>query len=120
MASEGEMEQKEELTVDQKELIQRNKERARALKEQRRRVKPYDRPGGGVEKAHSISLHAQSHHQELQHAQRNSHAGFMFDSEEESASQQHRYRQIEEEGNSEVDSRNESFESFYAPCCMCA
>ncbi len=99
---EGEEERcsQEELTAEQQQRIQRNKERAQVLKELRKRAQPYDRPGG-PEKAHSSSAssHAQSHDQGLQPALcRNSHAGFMFDSEQENSAQKHKYRLVEEDG----------------------
>ena len=100
MEMEGEEETgpQKELTADQKQRIQKNKERAQALKEQRRRAQPYERDQG-LQRAHSTSsasLHAQSNLQPA--ACRNSHAGFMFGSEEDSSSHRHKYRQVEEEG----------------------
>ena len=101
MEGEEEARREEELTADQKQRIQRNKERAQALKERRKSSKPYNRPGG-QERTHSgsaTSSHTQSHDQNQQPAPFiDSHAGFMFDTEEDGSSQQHRYRQIEEEG----------------------
>lgn len=92
---------RQELTEQQKMRTQRNKERAQALKEQRKHAKPYDRPSQERGKSPSTS------HDSLLRLQptalpdpapfRNSCAGFMYEEEDDTAPQ-HRYRQVEEEG----------------------
>lgn len=76
-----------EITEEKKRRAQKNKERALALKEQRRRAKPYDR-----QEAHATP----SSSRDPLPAARNSYAGFMY--EEEDLVKQHRYRLVEEDG----------------------
>lgn len=103
MEGEEETSSQKELTTDQKQRIQRNKERARALKEQRRRSHPYE-GDGGREKGPSNSTSTATPHAESRDQQqppqhyRNSHAGFMFETEEESSVNRHEYHLVEDEG----------------------
>ena len=88
-----------EITEDQKKRAQRNKERALALKEQRRRAKPYDRQEGGggtlARAAPSSSRDPFPKQPAVPAPSRNSYAGFMYEEEELA---QHRYRLVEEDG----------------------
>lgn len=95
----------EELTAEQKRRILRNKERALALKEQRRLAKPYDRPDSP--KGKNVPLSSSTYQPSSSSrdtppqpsAFRNSHAGFMFNDEDTSV-QRHEYRRVEDDGMS--------------------
>lgn len=94
---------RQELTEDQKSRTQRNRERAQALKEQRRREKPYDRLDAGIAgKIPGSSSSRDPLRQPLRQPTlapfRNSHAGFMYEEEEGGATQQLKYRQVDEDG----------------------
>ena len=81
------------LTIEQKRRIQKNKERARAVKEQRRLSKPYDRPNTAARD----SLQQQEEQEALSF--RDSHAGFMYDAEDTSSSSAQKHtRLVEEDG----------------------
>ena len=91
------------LTAEQKQLIQKNRERAREVRERKKRVKPYDRPANTpnelVIEHPVVGANSRDHSTALQNAGlRNSHAGFMFDEEDDDSCQQHTYHRVEEEG----------------------
>lgn len=82
----------QELTEDQKRRIQKNKDKARLLKEQRKRAAPYERP---------VSTGATCLSRDPQPSSsscKNSHAGFMYDEDDSVTAQQHKYRRVEENG----------------------
>ena len=76
----------QELSEEQKQRIQRNKDKALALKERRKQAKPYDRPA-------KVSVRASR-----DQPSRDSHSGFMFEEEEEATAHKHKYHRVEEEG----------------------
>ena len=80
------------LTTEQRKLIQTNKERAREVRERKKRVKPYDRPVSPKEITKSPVPNSTT-----TAGLRNSHAGFMFDDEGGDSGQQHTYQRVEEE-----------------------
>ena len=90
-----------QLTTDQKKQIQKNRERAQALREQRRQSKPYDKPDSSPIKR-VINTPAASTSCETLPAinLRNSHAGFMYDDDSNASGQVKMYQRVEEDGMS--------------------
>ena len=86
----------QELTEQQRDRIQKNKQRAQGLKELRKRSKPYERHDTACTTGSSV-MTKNTHQAQVPPALRNSHAGFIFD-EEDCLTQQHKYQRVEEEG----------------------
>lgn len=91
----------ENLTEDQKERIHINKEKAHALRERRRKAKPYDGPTRKSGCLSSVTHGADACTPDLSKqplSLKNTHAGFIIDDDDESSGRTHSYRRVEEEG----------------------
>ncbi len=98
-AAEEESRDDPSLTEEQKQRIHRNKEKALALRDLRKKSKPYDKVSERSSKqrqggSSSVSLDKQS--QPLRSA-RNTHAGFIMDDDED-AKKAHAYKKVEDAG----------------------
>lgn len=85
----------QELTEEQKRRIQKNKDKAMLLKEQRKRAAPYERPVSTGATCLSRDPQPSS---SSSSSYKNSHAGFMYDEDDSVTAQQHKYRRVEENG----------------------
>ena len=86
------------LTEEQKRRIQKNKERAQTLREQREKAKPYD--AGSIKKKGLQGASSSTSFDVSQQVKssRNTHAGFIIEDDEE-VKQLDCYRKVEDEGN---------------------
>lgn len=93
------MEEGDELTGDQRSRIKANHERALAIREQRKRLRPQEVVDSKKKAKESdfSSKYLDSSVQKLT-ALRDSHAGFMFDEDTDEQDQKHKYRRVEEDG----------------------
>lgn len=89
-------EPQEDLTEEQRERIRRNRGRAHALREQRRKAKPYD--GLIKRNVSSCTVASCTPDPSMPLSSRNSHAGFIIDDADDSSGPTHSYRRVEEEG----------------------
>ena len=82
------------LTEEQQKRILKNKERALARRESRRKAKPYDEPAIKQKTAPSSASYEVP---QRATSSRNTHAGFVVD-EDEDIMQKTKYRQVEDQG----------------------
>lgn len=86
----------QELTEEQKKRIQKNKDKARLLKEQRKRAAPYERPVSNLNSGATCLSRDPQPSSSSSSSYKNSHAGFMYDEDDSITAQQHKYRRVEE------------------------
>jgi len=86
------------LTEEQQKRIHKNKEKALALRETRKKAKPYEEPATKQKRA---SWSAKYEVPQRATSSRNTHAGFIVD-EDEDTIQKKKYRKVEDEGTTVV------------------